>query len=182
MICDKSSRNSYLGLPEAYYCVAHAILLQRLDVASGLKDTVLQWIRSFLTGRTQHVAYCGRTSSMQPVLFGVPQGSVLGPLLYVLFTAELTEIVARHGLQLHLYADDCQVYLSTSVEHIPQAVGGFTTCVADVNACLTDYQQTTAECIKDFSNMARFESAARQGDVQRGPVTWDPRRDLRLCS
>ena len=122
------------------------------------------------------------SASVQPVLFGVPQGSVLGPLLYVLFTAELTEIVARHGLQLHLYADDCQVYLSTSVEHIPQAVGGFTTCVADVNACLTDYQQTTAECIKDFSNMARFESAARQGDVQRGPVTWNPRRDLRLCS
>ena len=50
----------------------HAILLQRLDVAFGLKDTVLQWIRSFLTGRTQQVAYCGRTSSVQPVLFVVP--------------------------------------------------------------------------------------------------------------
>ena len=45
--------------------------------------------------------------------------------------------LARRGLQLHMYADDCQVYLSTSVEHIPQAVDGFTTCVAGVNAWLT---------------------------------------------
>ena len=50
--------------------------------------------------------------------------------------------------------------------------------------CLADYQQTTAECVKDRADMARFESAARprQGDVQGGPVTWDPRSDLTLCS
>ena len=58
-------------------------------------------------------------------------------MYYILPIAELPEIVARHGLQLHLHADDCQVYISTSVEHIPQAVDRFTTCVADVNAWLT---------------------------------------------
>lgn len=126
-----------LDLSAAFDCVDHTILLQRLEVAFGLKDTVLNWTCSFLTGRTQQVSYCGRMSPVQPVLFGVPQGSVLGPLLYVLYTAELSEIVARHGLQLHVYADDCQIYISTSVERTRQAVDRFTTCVADVNAWLT---------------------------------------------
>jgi len=131
-----------LDLSAAFDCVDHAILLQRLDVAFGLKDTVLQWIRSFLTGRTQQVAYCGGTSSLQPVLFGVPQRACTWPTavctIYCrLPSSELPEIVARHGLQLHLHADDCQVYISTSVEHITQAVDRFTTCVAYVNAWLT---------------------------------------------
>ena len=69
-------------------CVDHDILLHGLEVAFGLTNTALEWIRSFLTDRTQQVSYCGRLSPVQRVLFGVPQGSVLGPLLYVLYTAE----------------------------------------------------------------------------------------------
>jgi len=70
-----------LDLSAAFDCVDHAIRLQRLDVAFQLKDTVIQWIglRSFLTGRTQQVAYCGGTSSLQPVLFGVPQRACTWP-------------------------------------------------------------------------------------------------------
>jgi len=67
----------------------------------------------------------------------MPQGSVLGPLLYVLYTAELELIVVRHGLRLHMYADDCQVYLSTSVEDVPVTVSKFAACVADINAWLS---------------------------------------------
>ena len=58
----------------------------------------------------------------------MPQGSVLGPLLYVLYTAELELIVERHGLRLHMYTDDCQVYLNTSVEDVPLAVNKFAAC------------------------------------------------------
>ena len=53
------------------------------------------------------------------------QGKVFGPLLYVLYAAELELIVARHGLRLHMYAYDCQVYLNTSVEDVPLAVSKF---------------------------------------------------------
>ena len=63
------------------------------------RGDIPEWIRSFLTDRTQQVSYCGRLSPIQRVLFGVPQGSVLGPLLYVLYTAELELIVERHGLR-----------------------------------------------------------------------------------
>jgi len=82
-------------------------------------------VQSFLTDRTQQFAYS--LSSVQSVLFGVPQGSVLGPLLYVLYTAELALIVDRHGLSLHQYADDTQVYISTQFVHSKQDALGYLT-------------------------------------------------------
>jgi len=78
-----------LDLSAEFDCVDHTILLQRLQVGAGLTDIVLQWISSFLSERTQQVAYNGKLSTVQLVLFGVPQGSVLGPLLYMLYTAEV---------------------------------------------------------------------------------------------
>ena len=56
--------------------------------------------------------------------------------MYVLYTAELEQIVARHDQRLHMYADDCQVYLSTSVEDVPLTVSRFA-CIADINAWLS---------------------------------------------
>jgi len=126
-----------LDLSAAFDCVDHDILLQRLEVVFGLASTALRWICSFLTDRTQQVSYRGCLSSMQYVLFGVPQGSVLGPLLYALCTAELEQIVAHHDQRLHMYADDCQVYLSTSVEDVSLTVRKFAACIADINAWLS---------------------------------------------
>jgi len=126
-----------LYLSAAFDCIDQDILLHGLEVAFGLTNTVLEWIRSFLTDRTQQVSYCGRLSPIQCVLFGMLQGSVLGPLLYVLYTAELELIIARHGLRLHMYADDCQVYFDTSVEDVPLAVNKFAACVTDINAWLS---------------------------------------------
>jgi len=96
-----------LDLSAAFDCVDHNILLHGLEVAFCLTNTALEWTHSFMTDRTQQVSYCGRLSPIKCVLFGVLQGSVLGPLLYVLYTAELELIIACHGLRLHVYADDC---------------------------------------------------------------------------
>jgi len=75
---------SLLDMSAAFDCVDHLILLDRLRVAVGIGGTAFDWIRSFLSGRTQQVVYGGEQSVTSAVLFGVPQGSVLGPLLYVL--------------------------------------------------------------------------------------------------
>ena len=83
------------------------------------------YTHTFITGRTQQVAYDGQLSSVQPFRFGMPLGSVLGPLLFVMYTAELHQVVSSHGLTLHQYADDCQIYLTTLVEDAPAAVGCF---------------------------------------------------------
>ena len=95
-----------LDLSAAFDCVDHDILLQRLQFGLGLSDVVLGWIQSFLTN--VQVTFNGQLCSKQSVLFGVPRGSVLGPLLYLLYTAELKQLILRHGLHIHQYADDSQ--------------------------------------------------------------------------
>ena len=128
---------SLLDMSTAFDCVDHSILLQRLHSTVGpFRGVVLDWIDSFLSGRTQQISYNGQLPATCDVLFGVPQGSVLGPLLYVLYTAELAHVVARHGLSLHQYADDCQVYTGSPVVGPPAAVDQLSTCLVDVEAWL----------------------------------------------
>jgi len=100
----------------------------------GFTDDVQRWMTSFVSGRTQQVSYNGQLSSIRPVQFGVPRRSVLGPLLFVLYTADLNKVIASHGLRLHQYADDCQVCVTTSVDDAALAVDRLAGCVADVGA------------------------------------------------
>ena len=95
-----------LDLSAAFDCVDHDILLQRLRTAFGINGLALEWVRSFFVQRTQRVNFGGRLSSIGYLICGVPQGSVLGPLLFLLYTAELFNIVAECGLSAHTYADN----------------------------------------------------------------------------
>lgn len=99
-----------LDLSAAFDTVDHDILVQRLQTSYGIKGNALQWFRSYLHGRQQSVRRGSKSSKPVTVICGVPQGSVLGPILFVLYTADIAALVQRSGLVPHLYADDTQVY------------------------------------------------------------------------
>ena len=101
--------------------VDHSILLQVLEVQFGITASALNWIASFLSGRTHSVRVGTKASKLYNVLFGVPQGSILGPLLFILYTSNITEIASRHGILIHLYADDTQLYVKLSTRDIEDA-------------------------------------------------------------
>src|SRR6218665_86295 len=86
------------------------ILLQRLETSFGLSGSPLHWFRSYLSDHSQMVVFGDmHTLFLVPVQFGVLQGSVLGPLLCIIFTADISRLFAKYSVSGDLYADDIQV-------------------------------------------------------------------------
>jgi len=87
-----------LDLSAAFNCVDHDILLRRLRDKFCIAGSADDWTESFLSGRTQQVYYKGRLSTVSLLLYGVPQSSVIGPVLFLLYVAEGTDVIIESGL------------------------------------------------------------------------------------
>ena len=94
---------TFLDLSTAFDSVGHATLLQRSHISYGLSGSVIAWFASYLNNRTQYVRLSTTRSTVLVVLYGVPQGSVLRPILFLLYTADLLQLVRRHQLYPHAY-------------------------------------------------------------------------------
>ena len=95
----------------------------------------MKWIVSYLNGRCQTINIQGKLSVPMSLIYGVPQGSVLGPLLFILYTTPLSKIITNHkDLQHHLYADDTQVYTSF------KTTSNFSTSINNLQQCLLSVQ------------------------------------------
>ena len=123
-----------LDLSAAFDTVDHETLLRRMQVSYGIGDTVLRWFSSYLKDRTQYVRCSSSKSSSSPIKCGVPQGSVLGPILFLLYTAELQRLIQRRQLLPHLYADDTQIYGTCRPSETVQLQSEISECVDDVGS------------------------------------------------
>ena len=98
-----------LDFSKAFDTVSHSKLLYKLD-HYGVRTNTLNWIRSWITNRTQRVVINGTTSNQVPVKSGVPQGTVLGPLMLLVF---INDIAERTQSRVRLCAEDCLIYRET---------------------------------------------------------------------
>ena len=133
----------FLDLSAAFDTIHHDKLIQRLESDCGVTGNALSWFRSYLSDRFQRVSVNGGLSKKFLLCQGVPQGSCLGPLLFIIYTRKLFDIVERHLPQVHCYADDTQLYVSFSPNQSAEADGALksmTDCISDVRTwMISDY-------------------------------------------
>uniref|UniRef100_A0A3B5PWV6 Reverse transcriptase domain-containing protein n=1 Tax=Xiphophorus maculatus TaxID=8083 RepID=A0A3B5PWV6_XIPMA len=124
-----------LDLTAAFDTVDHGILISRLHHVVGIGGTVLKWFRSYLEERTISVKIGDSESSAASMPYGVPQGSILGPLLFSLYLLPLGSVLRKHGISFHCYADDCQIYLPLKQKDV-HSIKHLLACLGDIKAWL----------------------------------------------
>uniref|UniRef100_A0A8C1N7E5 Reverse transcriptase domain-containing protein n=1 Tax=Cyprinus carpio TaxID=7962 RepID=A0A8C1N7E5_CYPCA len=133
----KSSILILLDLSVAFNTVNHQILLSAL-LAKGISGTALQWFESYLSDRSFKVSWRSEVSTSHHLTTGVPQGSVLGPLLVSVYMASLGSVIQKHGFSYHCYADDTQLYHSFHPDD-PTVAVCISACLTDISCLMKDH-------------------------------------------
>ena len=126
-----------LDISAAFDAVNYLILYRRIESDFGVTGTALSWLRSFVSDRSQYVAVGSVKSETCALSSGVPQGSVLGPLLFAVYVSETDAVIQSHSVQYHQYADDLMIYLSL----VPKAFGDLSSLVGCSDAVSTWFLQ-----------------------------------------
>ena len=121
-----------LDLSAAFDTTDHSMLFGRLEDCVGVTWRAHDWLRSYVTGRSQQVKLGECLSRKVDLSFAVPQGSVLGPLLFTIYTTPLSQVVSQHDISQHIYADDSQLYVSFSSGNPDASLSSLKSCLDSV--------------------------------------------------
>ncbi len=120
-----------LDLSATFDTIDHKIILNRLENIVYISGSALAWFKSYLSDCYQFVAVNEEISYRSQVQYGVPQGSVLGPLIFTLYMLPLGNIIRKHRVSFHCYANDTQLYISSWPGETHQ-IEKLMECIADI--------------------------------------------------
>ena len=126
-----------IDMSSAFDTIHHKILLNRLSKSFGLKNEVLEWFKSYLNERSQFICVNNILSDSVNLSSGVPQGSVLAPLLFTLYLKPLVNIIKSYGFKYHFYADDLQFYIMIDEYNISSVKDLITECLNTIENWLS---------------------------------------------
>ena len=121
-----------LDLSSAFDTINHSLLLNRLKTTFGISGTALSWFQSYLSNRKQIVVIDGFKSEQIPLECGVPQGSVLGPVLFVLYVYPLSKVIRSFSVSYHQYADDTQFFGTETTKELADVKATCVKCILGV--------------------------------------------------
>ncbi len=125
-----------LDLSAAFDTIDHNIILNRLVNFVGISGSALAWFKSYLSDCHQFIAVNEEVSYRSQVQYGVPQGSVLGPFIFMLYMLPLGNIIRKHWVSFHCCADDTQLYISLRLGETHQ-IEKFMECIVDIKKQMT---------------------------------------------
>ena len=126
-----------LDFSSAFYTIDHSIHVHHLHTDIGFTDAVLQLSSSYLTDHTNYVSSSNHSSAFAPVHSGVPQGSVLGPILFTMYIKPLSAIIDSHSIIHHSFADDLQLQMSAPPDRISELLPSIQSCISNVKTWAT---------------------------------------------
>ena len=121
-----------LDFTAAFDTVDHSLLLNVLEKTFGITGSCLSWFDSYLSSRSSCVSIESSQSPTVSFDFGVPQGSILGPLLYILYTSELPKIISSFSLNSQLYADDSYIYSTYTDSSLNFILNNIKSCLTTI--------------------------------------------------
>ena len=159
-----------LDLSAAFHTIDHQKLLDLLDYSFGIRGDALRWFKSYLQDRTQTVQIGSSTSEPVTMKYGVPQGSVLGPILFTMYTTPLGNIIRNHNynLDFHLYADDTQLDISFKpCDSISRqtAISQVEACIKDIKTWMTNNLLKLNDDKTELIIVTTSETTSRQEDI-----------------
>ena len=119
-----------LDLSAAFDTISHVVLVGRLEQQFGVDGGALSWLRSYLTDRQQFVKLGEHSSDVMHCTSGVPQGSVLGPMLFTAYVAPIGDLIESHGVAYHTFADDTQLLVAMNTSDAAPALDRLASCSA----------------------------------------------------